>query len=322
VYPLDSTLSKTRYYFTNKTNLHNTSTVVAAYTGSYTTIDGKVVIRIPVDSLYASDMLHNKQYLTDNTAFQSYYKGFYIVSEKSNLNPVSNQGIITLFDLNTTLSGLYLNYKEGPHVSELKSFRFTFQGSDAVRFNTVKYQPLQGGHYLLTQQLKGDTVKGDESVFLKGLGSTVLKVKIPMLKSSTDSTFVSVNRAEVTFNVDESYFSSNGKYEPPPILTLIPLDANGNESLGSHSYNVSNLSRYNGKYDKTNQRYVFDIARFAQFVMNGSRVNYGFHLVVADPDFSKVLRRDAYQNRVVLHGFNKGDLQPKCKLYYVNMEEK
>lgn len=324
VYTLDSALSQDRIYYSNNMGLHNTNSVVAAYTGSYTTLDAKVVIRIPVDSLFASDILKNPQYLVDNATFQAKYKGFYISSASSQLNPSSNPGIITRFDLSSSLSGLYLKYKVGPKQSEIKSFRFTFNGDDAVRYNTVKYQAMQGGHYLLTGQLKGDTAKGNESVFLKGLACTIAKVNIPISKNSADSSYISVNRAEVIFNVDESFLpsSADGKYEAPPILCLIPLDENGNESLSAHSYNVSNLSRYNGVYDNSAKRYVFDIARFAQLVMRGSRVNHGFHLVVTDPSMPKVLHRDQYQNRVVLHGMNKGDLRPRCNLYYVNMKEK
>lgn len=321
VYTLDSSLSTKRLYYTNTSLLHNTNSVVAAYTGSYTTIDGKVVLRIPVDTGFAGTILRDQAALVDNAAFQAKYKGFYISSKSSNLNPVSAQGIVTLFDLSTALSGLHLYYKRTPTSAE-ESFRFTFTGDAAVKFNTVNYQASQGGSYLLTQQIKGDTSLGNENTFLKGLGCTIVKVKIPGLKSTTDSSFVSVNRAEVIFNVDESYKPSSGKYEAPPILTLIPLDQNGNESLGSHSYNVSNLSRYDGKYDSDKKRYVFDIARFVQLVMNGDRKNYGFNLVVADPDISKVIVRDQYQNRVVFYGLNKLDLKPKCNLYYVKMKER
>lgn len=321
VYPLDSSLSTKRLYYTNITSLHNTNSVVGAYTGSYTTIDGKVVLRIAVDTGFAGTILRDKAALVDNTAFQAKYKGFYISSKTSNLNPVSAQGIVTLFDLSTSLSGLYLRFKRTPGSTE-ESFRFTFTGDAAVKFNTVEYQPNQGGSYLLTQQIKGDTLPGNENTFLKGLGCTIIKVKIPGLKSTTDSSYVSVNRAEVIFNVDESFKPISGKYEVPPILALIPLDQNGNESLGSHSYNVSNLSRYNGKYDSDKKRYVFDIARFVQLVMNGDRKNYGFNLVVADPDISKVIVRDQYQNRVVFYGLNRLDLKPKCNLYYVKMKER
>jgi hypothetical protein len=320
VYALDSSLSVNRVYLSNNTGLHNTNSVVAAYTGSYSTIEGKVVLRIPVDTVFAGKLMRDTAALVDNTKFQSKYKGFYISCQSTQLNPVSAQGIVTLFDLSTALSGLYLRYKATPGATE-ESFRFTFTGDASVRFNTVDYKANEGGNYLLTQQIKGDTALGKQNTFLKGLGATIVKVQIPGLKASPDSFFVSVNRAEVIFNIDESFLPATGKYEAPPILTLIPLDQNGKESLGSHSYNVSNLSRYNGKYDSEKKRYVFDIARFVQLVMNGDRKNYGFNLVVADPDISKVVFRDQYQNRVVFHGLNKLDLKPKCNLYYVKMSE-
>lgn len=320
VFTLDSSLNANRAYLSDNFSLYNSTTVVGAFTGSYSTIEGKVVLRIPIDTAFAGKIMRDTAALVDNTFFLSKYKGFYITSQSSNLNPVSAQGIVTLFDLSTALSGFHLRYKKTPGAVE-ESFRFTFTGDAAAKFNTVKYQAWQGGNYLLTQQLKGDTSLGNQNTFLKGLGSTIVKVQIPGLKFSNDSFFVSVNRAEVIFNVDMSFQPSSGKYEAPPILSLIPLDVNGKESLGSHSYNVSNLSRYNGKYDSDKKRYVFDIARFVQLVMNGDRKNYGFNLVVADPDISKVLYRDQYQNRVVFYGLNQSDLKPKCNLYYVKLNE-
>jgi len=320
VYPLDSSLSKTRTYYSNTTSLHSSNTLVAAFSGSYSTLDGKVVLRIPVNSNFANLILKDSLNLLDNASFQSVYKGFYISSESSQLNPVSAQGIVTLFDLSTSLSGFYLRYKRNSNAVE-ETFRFLFTGDQSVRYNTINYQPYQGGNYLLTKQLKGDTAIGNENAFLKGIGNTILKVNIPDLVKQNDSFYVSVNRVEVIFNIDKSFLPPLGKYEPPSILTLIPLNELGVESYGSHSYNVSNLSRYNGKYDEANNRYLFDISRFVQLIMRGDRKNYGFHLVVADPDISKVVKRDENQDRVVFYGANRLSLRPICNMYYVKLKE-
>lgn len=320
VFSIDSALSvKNKYYSTQKP-VYSSTSVVGAYTGSYTTIEGKVVVRIPVFKSFADSILKNPQYTIDNSTFQKRFKGFYISCSSSALNPSGSPGIVTLFDLSTALSGFYLRYKRTPTSVE-ESYRFSFTGDAAVRYNTIDYYPFQGGHFLLTQQLKGDSAKAQEDAFLKGLGCLSVNVKIPGLKSTVDSFYTSVNRAEVVFNVDELFTPTLGKYEAPPILTLIPLNSDGTESYGGHSYNVSNLSRYDGKYNSSTKQYVFDIARYAQLVVNGERQNYGFRLVVADPDFSKFIFRDIYQNRIVLHGSNKGTLSPRFTLYYVKLRE-
>lgn len=321
VFPLDEAIHPDSIYYTSQTNLHNTTSVVAAFTGSYTTLDGKVVLRIPVDTAFASYILKNPQFLTDNATFQAKYKGFYITSQFTHLNPTSSQGIISLFNLNSGLSGLYLRYKKTPTAVE-ESYKFNFDGDNISRYNTVSYQPYQGGNNLLLSQLQGDTLTGNQNTFLKGLAGTVINVNIPGLNKLADSAYVSVNRADVVFNIDNSFKPASGKYNPPPILSLIPLDSTGKESLGGHSYNVGNLTRYDGKYNESTQQYIFDISRFVQLLMRGSRKNYGFRLVVADPDITKVLFRDDYINRVVFHGLNKYDLRPKCNLYYVKMDAK
>lgn len=321
VFSLDSTIQADRSYYTSQKNLHNANNVVAAYTGSYTTIDGKVVLRIPVDTAFASFILRNPQFLTDNATFQAKYKGFYITAQYTNLNPTSSQGIISLFNLNSALSGLYLRYKKTPTSAE-ESYKFNFDGDNISRYNTVTYQPYQGANSMLIGQLQGDTLIGNQNTFLKGLAGTIVKVNIPGLNKLADSSYVSVNRADVVFTIDNAFKPASGKYNPPPILSLIPLDSTGKESLGGHSYNVSNLSKYDGKYNESTQQYTFDISRFVQLLMRGSRKNYGFHLVVADPDITKVVFRDDYINRVAFHGLNKYDLRPRCNLYYVKMDAK
>lgn len=69
------------------------------YTGTLQLMDGKLVVRIPIDNNYASSILTNNQFLVNNSVFQNTYKGFYISTSGSNLNPVNQQGFIAKYDL-------------------------------------------------------------------------------------------------------------------------------------------------------------------------------------------------------------------------------
>jgi len=193
VFAIDSTLIPSKGYYSNTKKLYNINELIAVFTGSYSALGSEIVLRIPVNTDFAKAIFTNTVDLQSNDVFQKKHKGFYITSEGTNLNPISNQGIITKFDMEHDLSGFYLRYKIGS-AADTNSFKFSFKGTEAVKFNTVKYQASQGASYLLTKQLEGDTSIGAENLFLKGLGATKIKVNIPFLKNYTDSFKVAVNR--------------------------------------------------------------------------------------------------------------------------------
>jgi hypothetical protein len=326
VFALDSTLNTSRLYYSNNKSLHDKNSCLAVYTGSYSVLGGRIVLRIPIDNNFAKSILNNPQYLVDNATFLKSYKGFYITASGSNLNPVSAQGIIGNFNLNDDLSGFYLHYQHGtPSASKQDiDYKFNFSGTDALRFNTVTYQPNQGGNYTLTQQLQGNTVLGQQNLFLKGLAGTRVKLDLPFLdylKNYADSFPLAINRAEFILNVDAAFSATvgTGYYLTPPKLALLALDSLGREGYVVDQLTSTDFSRYGGDYDPTNNRYVFNIARHVQAILNKKKKNYGFHLVVADPNGALSIRRDNYDQRVVLigNGNPNTSLRPKFNLSYI-----
>lgn len=324
VFSLDSALNNERLYFTNNTKLHNKNSLLGVYTGTYSILDSKLVLRIPINETFAKSILNNPQYLVDNSTFLNTFKGFYITTAGSNLNPASAQGVIAHFNLEDPLSGFYLRYQKGTPsaTKEDLSYRFQFSGSNALRFNTLKFDASTGS-YLLNNQLAGNTALGQQNLFLKGMGATRVKFYIPFLdhlKNYADSVPIAINRAEFVFHVDPSFAGvvGSGVYYTPPKLAILPLD-----SLGKETYAVDQLSsvdfnnRYGGDYDAANNRYVFNIARHVQAIVNKEKKNWGFHLVVSDPERSSVIRRDNYAERVVLAGNNNASLRPKFNLSYI-----
>ncbi|MDP1802336.1 MAG: DUF4270 family protein [Bacteroidota bacterium] len=330
VFALDSSLTTNRLYFSHNDKLHNKNVLLGVYTGTYTTLDGKMVLRIPIDNNYAKSILNNPQYLVDNATFLSNYKGFYITASGSDLSPgttPSTHGVIARFNLDDVTSGFYLRYQKGTPsaVKDYLNFKFNFSGTDALRFITVKYQPIQSGNALLYQQLQGNKNLGKQNLFLKGLAGTRIKVELPFLnylKQYADTVPIAINRAEFIFYVDASFASSVGTalYYTAPKLALLPLD-----SLGKETYAVDQLTttdfvqRYGGDFDAANNRYVFNIPRHVQAILTGKKKNYGFHIVVADPDPTIVVRRDNYAERVVLAGNSHPNttLRPKFNLSFI-----
>lgn len=337
VFAIDSVLNPYRIYYSTKANLHNTKTLIGAHTAAFSMMNGKAVLRIPIFDDYAKTIFNNPVYLSSNEFFQKIYKGFYISTSGTELN-ASNRGAIYKCNLDDAVSGFYLYYKlgESSAVKEEKSFRFSFTGVTATRFNNTKFNFSDGGNPNLVQQvINGDTAAGNQSLFLKGMGATKLKVYIPSLKSYVDSAYtLAINRAELVFNFDPSFDNNNNSskvhYVVPPRLILLPMD-----SLGRETYSPDQLSndfRFGGTYDSEKKNYVFNIARYAQQVIKGERKNYGFYLVVAGASTlyssyregeSKELitvRRDNYMERVVLAGSNNSQ-KPVLNLSYIKLKK-
>lgn len=332
VFSLPENLDITKIYFTNSKDRYTPNSKIGTYSGTLTPYEGKLTLRIPMDAGFASSILNNPRYLVDNATFQKTYKGFYIKSDI-----ISGEGLIAEFDLEDAVSGFYLRYQNGtPSATKVeKSFRFTFSGTNInpVRFNTMMYNPANGGNTSLTQQVvNNDTTAGATNIFLKGMGATKAKVFIPSLKSMVDSFDMAVNRAEIILHLDPAFATAN--YPVPVRMCLFPIDSLGRETFALDQLNITDRARYDGKYDSDNKRYVFNIARHAQAILSGKIKNRGFYLVVTSVEDvtsfknfynsnSKELllaSRDHYIERVVLAGSNHGTLKPVFNLSYIKLK--
>jgi hypothetical protein len=325
VYTLDSTLSNSRVYLNNNDNLFNPNGLIGHSTITFSSLlNGKLVLRIPVDTGFAGKILRDTLALKDNDAFLAKYKGFYV---KTGTN-TNNQGTIYKCDMEDDDSGFFISYKDKK--DSLEYFRFSFTGNAAVKFNTVSYN-FTNAHPNLKSQLSGDTAAGAANLFLKGMGATKLRLYMPTLKNLTDSFNVAVNRAEVSLYVDFQNFPGQGKideggvtdnvrYNIPLQLSLIAADSTGKENYVIDQMTSIDAARYDGNYDKDNKRYVFNIARHVQAILSGKKKNYGFYVVVANPDFRFTILRDNCIDRVVLAGTTNNTLKPTLLLNYVKMK--
>jgi len=313
VFALDSVLSPSKaYYTTNKRVV--SSQLVGSVVSSFTVVEGKTALVLPINKVYAEGIMKNTAALTGHDAFKQIYKGFYIQAAT-----VNDAGIIYKCDLSDDISGLKFQYRSAPTSTTTLDFRFTFNGSTASRFNTARFTPTA----LLAVQFNGDTAAGAEGIYLKGMGASKALVQIPFLKNYSDTFKVAVNRAEVIFYLDPAYLQSLSSstlstYRTPPRLSLLALDSLGREALTLDQRSSAYISRYDGNYDSENKRYVFNIPLHTQAVLNGKRKNYGFALVLADPSPLLVAFRDQNVEGVKLQG-NNGSLKPVFQMDYIRL---
>lgn len=319
VFEMNTNLTSDKVYYTNKTSYYNASNLLGSYTGTLSVMNGAFVIRIPVNSTYASAILNNPQYLLNNTVFQNTYKGLYITTSSTDLNPSTAQGVIAKYDLDASLSGFYLYYQNGTPGpgKETKTFKFPFNGSNVTRFNEVKHKYNDGGSQLLIKQMQGDTSVGAQGLFLRGLGVTKVKLQIPYLTNFVSKHKIAVNRADLIVKVDQGLNGSSGNYVPPTKMALLAMDSLSREIFTFDQLSSIDFARYGGDYDSDNKQYVFNISRDIQTIMNGGRKNLGFYLVIANPDKLYTPRRDDRAERVVLGGTSSALYKPVFRITYI-----
>jgi hypothetical protein len=97
---------------------------------------------------------------------------------------------------------------------------------------------------------------------------------------------------------------------------LLAVSSAGKDSIVFDQANTTDNVRYNGNYDYTRNRYVFNIARHMQAIVKGQVVNRGFNLVVSDPERSGTFYRDEHLERVVLGGPKNSTYKPEFRLTY------
>ena len=323
VFTLDSSLNKSRNYITNTKGLHNPVPLGASQTTMIRGSNGTFTIRIKLDQDYAKKFISRPDSLTSNEKMQEYYKGFYFAASV----PTGYTGVVMRCDLEDAASGLFFYTKENDTSSVNVYEKFNFSGYSAVRFNTVN-QDLASANSILKTQSPADSAS-TPYFFVKGLGVTNTKILIPKLTSYADSAEFAVNRAEITFNIDES-LGAIPFTEAPIALCLLPLTPAGRDTFSIDQLTTIDNARYGGIYSAG--KYTFNITRHVQAIVAGQVKNNGFVLVVANPEridvlnnngiLTRIIRRDYYSEGVVLSGPASPENAPRLKISFVRLNSK
>lgn len=318
VYLLSEDMLMDTVYYSNKKFLYNPVPIADVYSKPVL-YSGFKTIQIPIYKGFAQGLISNAYYLTDNSTLQTYYKGFYITTKNTVLNPNFAQGALMKIDLANTISGFYVYYHTGnpPALKQSSSYQFVFNNSNSIRMNHIKYNYFSGANIYLFNQLSGNYASAEQNIFVKGLNGTRVLVDIPALKTLKSIGNFSINRAEITFKVDNSFISNSSFYAPPVAMTLLALDSAGNEIITIDQYvSSSGFVSYDGQYNANAGTYTFNISRYIQQILTGKMKYYGLSLIVTDPQLTLTYRKDFFAARAVLGGYKHPALKPVMKLYY------
>jgi len=243
-------------------------------------------IRIPLNSRFASRVLHaDTSVLASNDKFLDYFKGIALVADPVN---AVGKGSIIRMKVSAGLSKIEMYYH---NETDTSTYNFGIN-ADCSRFNHYEHDGYSGASPMLTSQLSGDTLLGDQFLFLQAMGGVRVKLRFPNLLQWVNKEKVVINDAQLIFS---NAIPSN-TFTPPAQLSLYPVADDG--SL--YPYQLPDADEgstyFDGTYDESSGTYRFRISMYIQQILNGSLNNNGLFLIIPGASLTS--------DRLVLNGFS------------------
>lgn len=290
VYELADSLNQDSIYYSNQTVADlgteiGSLTFVPNFTDSIN-VGGTLYpahLRISLNEDFALKILNAETTVfDDNESWLDFMKGIRITADQS-----AGEGGIILFDMFSVLSSMTMYYRTGDPEDTL-SFSF-LSNSNCARFTSFDHNDyLDASMALQAQILNGDTLQGQEFIYLQAMGGVKAQLRLPDIQEFFDDGPVSINEARLVFNV----YDDGSDLGPPPQLALAKIDEEGDYVLLPDAAESSTY--YGGSLNDGDDQYFFRISRHVQQILTGESPNYPLILLISGGSFRA--------NRLILHG--------------------
>ncbi|MBN1338085.1 MAG: DUF4270 domain-containing protein [Bacteroidales bacterium] len=203
--------------------------------------------------------------LSDNEAFQSFFKGLYVSAETVN---ASGEGAILYFNLLSADSRITIYYND--------SLQFDLNINEScARYNRFKDEyHLSNDPLFLDQVVNGDTSLGSERLYLSGLTGIRTLLFFPGLKNWIESGNIVINQARLILPV----VSSGTEYDPPSALSVYRIEDSGLETYTDDQYEGEDY--LGGDYLESDGHYFFRISLHLQNLINETYHDNGLSIKV------------------------------------------
>jgi hypothetical protein len=245
-------------------------------------------LRLPVQYSFANQIFSQPSggALQNNTAFQQYFKGFY-VKPGPHGGPM---GALLRFNLQDSLTKLTFYYHTA---TANRTFDFVVNSGTAY-YSYFKHDYSTAINLSLINQLANPGTNSADYVFVQGASGLKTEIEFPTLASLQDTSFghVIINKAELIVKADPTYASTL-----QPVNTqmyLVYLDSIGDSYILTDM--VESAAYYGGSVNTTTNEYHINIARYFQRLVDGDLSNHGLYLKEYSPN--------EYGRRAVLGGAN------------------
>ncbi|HIA06708.1 MAG TPA: DUF4270 domain-containing protein [Flavobacteriales bacterium] len=230
---------------------------------------------------------------TDNTAFQSFLHGFYVVTD------MFDPGGIHYLDINSSSTLLTLYYNDS------MSFDFEIDGESAW---TNRFHHNYDGTEIGAQL--DDPSLGDSLVYVQASAGVMVKIEMPHITNWVKEQKIAVNKAELVLKVHDD--GTLDTYTVPDNLFILGA---GENTVVTDQF--EGATHFGGTYDAANKTYSFNIARYVHELLYEGRSNDGLYLIV--PNNLLTSGSVVSANRVVLGGPGHSTLGMKLNIIYTEL---
>ena len=200
--------------------------------------------------------------MASNDEFIKYIYGLYLTAE-SPAGP--NQGLLMYLNLESTISGLTLYYKNDE--TDSLSFDYVINSSSARYNNYNHFSYAQADPGFIQQVVQKDTILGKNTLYLQAMGGVKTVLKFPDLSNLTQNGKIAINEARLVIYDGEH----NSTYKAPGSLILIRQKSDGDIAFLPDQYIGDTY--FGGTYDSTLYNYNFRITRCIQSLVAGTELS-------------------------------------------------
>lgn len=228
-------------------------------------------LRITLRDDFFQKFLNNTTSYGSNSSFQSFFKGIYV---ESSAGVSQGQGAIFSIDLRHTYSRVSLFYHNDTTTGQIIYFNPTSSNCQCGMFSHFEHD------YSVTTDVKAQLESSDliqqDNIYVQPMAGLRTKVSMPDIKNMFSGQKVAINKAELVMyaepaSVDSPYYAHS------KLVATIADSVLGPVVMPDYYYEGE--SYFGGSYDATNKLYKFNIARYIQQVINGTRENQGLYII-------------------------------------------
>ena len=235
-------------------------------------------------------LLTNSSWFSDPTNFNNNFKGIYLTDSIT-----SGSGCIFYCALGSSLqSKLRIHY----HNDSNDSLYYDLILNGGAHFNYFEHDfstSVFGNNF-------NDTVFGSNLCYVQSMGGVKTKIEFPFLDELTQQGNIAINNADLIIMADNS---NSSLYPAHTKLGLTGIDSAGKSYFLPD--NIDNASLFGGELSSQNT-YTFNITRYLQQVLSGSRIDYGLFLVATGSAVTA--------NRTIVGGSANSSLKMKLQITY------
>lgn len=284
VYQLSEEVSTVSDYYSNASLMKNSNDLAGSLqfmprpTDSITVLGvrQKPQLRVPLQTNFGQTILNNQSsgVLANSAVFQAFSKGLYITME--NTPPfASGYGSILHFKMADPYTKITIYYHNS-NATNNDSLNYDIQLSSVARFSAFSHDYSTAYPYL-QQQLSATPPAQDTVLFVQSLAGVKAKIDLPYLKNWNDRGHIAINKAELVIKIDTTHLYQLDTFPAPAGLALFGITAGTNTNyVIPDAYDVNEV--YGGTYNNTTKSYTFNIERYVQQILNGTRENTGLYL--------------------------------------------